>query len=110
MPAGRSGRLPDRLARRLPLRRPDPYAREGPVMIDTPVSDGNRQQLTTNPSGEPTLTQLVSGITDDAQRLMVQQYQMLRAELKEDLRRTKSALAYLSVGIVASLIGVLFLV
>jgi predicted lysophospholipase L1 biosynthesis ABC-type transport system permease subunit len=79
-------------------------------MIDTPVSDGNRQQLTTNPSGEPTLTQLVSGITDDAQRLMVQQYQMLRAELKEDLRRTKSALAYLSVGIVASLIGVLFLV
>ena len=79
-------------------------------MIDTPVSDGTRQPLTASPSGEPTLTQLVSGIADDAQRLIVQQYQMLRAEVKEDLRRTKSALLYMSVGIVASLIAVLFLV
>src|SRR5215216_3136797 len=79
-------------------------------MIDTPVSDGTRQGLTAPPpAGEPTLTQLVSGIADDAQRLIQQQYQMLRAEVKEDFRRTKSALAYMSVGIVATLIAVMFL-
>jgi MFS family permease len=79
-------------------------------MIDTPVSDGTRQPLTANPpGGEPTLTQLVSGIADDAQRLIVQQYQMLRAEVKEDFRRTKAAVGYMSVGIVATLIGVMFL-
>ena len=80
-------------------------------MIDTPVSDGTRQQLPPPPPGhEPTLTELVSGIADDAQRLIKQQYQMLRAEVKEDIRRTKSALTYMSAGIVASLIGVFFLV
>jgi hypothetical protein len=80
-------------------------------MIDTPVSDGTRQPLTANPpGGEPTLTQLVSGIADDAQRLIQQQYQMLRAEVKEDIRRTKSAIKYLSLGIGAALVGAVFLV
>jgi MFS family permease len=79
-------------------------------MIDTPASDGTRQSLTANPpAGEPTLTQLVSGIADDAQRLIRQQYQMLRAEVKEDIRRTKTALMYMSVGIVATLLAVMFL-
>ena len=78
-------------------------------MIDTPVTDGNRQSLNT-PGREPTLTELVSGIADDAQRLIQQQYQMLRAEIKEDVRRTKSALMYMGFGIGASIIGVLFLV
>jgi hypothetical protein len=78
-------------------------------MIDTPVTDGNRQALNT-PGPEPTLTELVSGIADDAQRLIHQQYQMLRAEVKEDIRRTKSALAYMGFGIGASLVGALFLV
>jgi len=77
-------------------------------MIDTPITDGNRQALNA-PQGEPTLTELVSGIADDAQKLIHQQYQMLRAEVKEDIRRTKSALAYMGFGIGASLIAVLFL-
>ena len=80
-------------------------------MIDTPVPDGTRQQLpAAAPDREPTLTELVTGIAEDAQRLLKQQYQMLRAEIKEDIRRTKSALTYMSAGIVASLIGVVFLV
>jgi hypothetical protein len=80
-------------------------------MIDTPVSDGTRQQLPpAAPGHEPTVTQLISGIAEDAQHLIKQQYQMLRAEVKEDIRRTKSALTYMSAGIVASLIGVVFLV
>jgi len=78
-------------------------------MIDAPVTDGNRQSLNT-PGREPTLTELVSGIADDAQRLIHQQYQMLRAEIKEDMRRTKSALAYMGFGVGASIIGALFLV
>ena len=78
-------------------------------MIDTPVTDGNRQALNTA-GREPTLTELVSGIADDAQRLIHQQYQMLRAEIKEDIRRTKSALTYMGFGIGASIIGALFLV
>lgn len=78
-------------------------------MIDTAVTDGNRQAL--NATGrEPTLTELVSGIADDAQRLIHQQYQMLRAEVKEDIRRTKSALAYMGFGIAASIVGAIFLV
>ena len=80
-------------------------------MIDTPVADGARQQLSPPaPAREPTLTELVQGIAEDAQRLIKQQYQMLRAEVRDDIRRTKSALTYLSAGIVASLIGVVFLV
>jgi len=78
-------------------------------MIDTPRTDGNRQALNT-PGGEPTVTELISGIADDAQRLITQQYQMLRAEVKEDIRRTKSALAYMGFGIFATLVGALFLV
>ena len=78
-------------------------------MIDSPITDGNRQSLNA-PGGEPSLTELVSGITSDAQRLLQQQYQMLRAELKEDIRRTKSALAYMGFGIAATVVGAIFLV
>jgi H+/Cl- antiporter ClcA len=79
-------------------------------MIDPPVSDGTRQSLTVNPpAGEPTLTQIVSGIAEDAQRLIRQQYQMLRAEVKEDIRRTKTALKYMGLGIGAALVGAVFL-
>jgi hypothetical protein len=78
-------------------------------MIDTPVSDGTRPQLPpAAPGHEATFSELISGIAEDAQRLLQQQYQMLRAEVKEDIRRTKQALLYMSVGIVASLIGALF--
>jgi hypothetical protein len=76
-------------------------------MIDTTVPDGTRQSL--NHPGEPTLTDLVSGIAADAQRLIQQQYQMLRAEIHEDIRRTKAALAYMAFGIGATLIAAMFL-
>jgi Putative Actinobacterial Holin-X, holin superfamily III len=78
-------------------------------MIDTPRTDGNRQSLNV-PGQEPTVTQLVSGIAEDAQRLITQQYQMLRAEVREDIRRTKAALAYMGFGAAAAAVGLLFLV
>jgi hypothetical protein len=79
-------------------------------MIDTPVSDGPRQTLTTADGREPTVAELVSGIADDTKRLFRQQYQMLRAEIREDFRRTKSAVKYMGLGVAGVLAGALFLV
>jgi len=80
-------------------------------MIDHPVADGPRQSLASpGAGGEPTLAQLVSGIADDAQRLIRQQYQMLRAEVKEDIRRTKQAGKYMGIGVAGLMVGALFLV
>jgi hypothetical protein len=80
-------------------------------MIDTPVSDGTRQSLSPAETGrEPTVTELVSGIADDTRRLFQQQYQLFRAEIREDFRRTKSAVKYMSIGGFAAAAGTLFLV
>lgn len=78
-------------------------------MIDTPVADGARQTLNTAGPAS-TLTELVSGIADDAQRLIQQQYQMFRAEVREDIRRTKTAATYMGFGAAATAVGALFLV
>ena len=43
------------------------------------------------------LTGLVSGIVDDAQKLLRQQVEMLKAEVKEDFRRSKRAVSSLRV-------------
>jgi hypothetical protein len=37
---------------------------------------------------EPSVTSLVTGILDDAQRLFKQQFEMLKAEVRDDLRKT----------------------
>lgn len=56
------------------------------------------------------LTGLVSGILDDAQRLAGQQFAMLKAELKEDFDRTQRAARYGGIGIVMLTVGGLTLV
>jgi hypothetical protein len=78
-------------------------------MIDTPVTGGARQSLAMPAPNEPTVTELVSGIAEDAERLIRQQYQMLRAEIREDVRYTKTAIKYLGVGAIGALVGALFL-
>ncbi len=55
------------------------------------------------------LTRLVSGIIDDATSLIGQQASMLRAEIREDLRRTKQAAKYLGFGLGLVAVGGLFL-
>jgi hypothetical protein len=62
------------------------------------------------PVAQPTVTELVSGIMTDAQKLGRQQIDMLKSEFKEDLRRTKQATIYGGVGIVLSTVGGLALV
>ena len=57
-----------------------------------------------------TVTGLVSGIVDDAQRLLAQQVQMLKAEVKEDFRRSKRAAEFGAIGIVLLTVGFLALV
>jgi hypothetical protein len=66
---------------------------------------------TADPAPAPgTVTQLVTGIIDDAQRLAKQQLDMLKSEFHEDLRRTRRALECGGIGIVLATVGVLALV
>jgi len=58
---------------------------------------------------EPTVTELVSGIIDDAQKLIKQQVEMLRVEIRDDFRRTREATQYVGVGIVVGAVGGVFL-
>lgn len=57
-----------------------------------------------------TVTELVRGILDDAQKLARQQVDMLKAEFKEDVRQTKRAVEFGSIGIVLLTVGGLALV
>jgi len=55
-------------------------------------------------------TRLVSGILDDAGKLIRQQAALFRAEIREDVRRTLTAVKYLGVGIGVAAVGALFVI
>ena len=65
---------------------------------------------TNNTPTAPTVSGLVSGILDDAQTLVKQQIEMLKAEVREDFRRSKRAAEFGAVGIVCATVGSLGLV
>lgn len=52
-----------------------------------------------------TVTSLVRGIVDDAQELMKQQFMLLKAEVQEDMRKTREAATSLVVGLTVSFLG-----
>jgi len=54
-----------------------------------------------------TVTGLVSGILSDAQKLIRQQADMLKAEVREDFQRSKRAAEFGSLGIVCATVGAL---
>ena len=56
------------------------------------------------------VTGLVSGIINDAQTLLKQQAEMLKAEVREDFQRSKRAAEFGSVGIVCATVGALGLI
>jgi hypothetical protein len=56
------------------------------------------------------VTTLVSGILDDAQKLVRQQIDMLKSEVREDFRRSKRAAEFGGLGIVLLTVGFLGLV
>jgi len=55
------------------------------------------------------MTELVAGILSDAQTLIKQQFAMLRAEIKEEVRQTTAAGKCFSIGVALGAVGVLFL-
>ena len=76
-----------------------------------PVPPTNAQQ--THPDGAPSaasVSGLVSGIIDDAQHLIRQQADMLKAEIREDFQRSKRAAEFGALGIVSGTVGVLALI
>lgn len=57
------------------------------------------------PTSEQSVTSLVTGIINDAQELIGQQLTMFRAEVKEDLRKTRDAALPMILGGVVTLFG-----
>jgi len=55
------------------------------------------------------VTALVTGIVNDAQELMKQQFALFRHEVKTDLRKTTNAVLLLAVGAVVAFVGVVHL-
>lgn len=78
----------------------------------TPVSTSDTTPATPmrNVAGSESLTKLVSGILDDAQALARQQFEMLKAEVREDFSRSRRAAEFGATGIVLLTVGMLGLV
>jgi hypothetical protein len=53
----------------------------------------------------PSATTLVSGILTDVQQLMAQQTQLLRLEIREDLRKARTGAIFLGVGVGITAVG-----
>jgi hypothetical protein len=75
----------------------DTETRSTPAETATPAANGN-------------VTGLVSGILDDAQKLVRQQIDMLKSEVREDFKRSKRAAEFGGLGIVLLTVGCLGLV
>lgn len=74
--------------------------------LDTPTRAADAPAV----PAQGTVTELVSGIIADVQKLAAQQMNMLKAEVREDLSRTKSALVMGGIGVTLLTIGGLALV
>src|ERR671934_567160 len=59
---------------------------------------------------EPSLAQLLTGIANDAKELMRQELALAKHEIREDLRKTKTAMLSLGIGIGVAAIGGLLLI
>src|SRR5215831_9611494 len=59
---------------------------------------------------EPSLAQLLTGIVNDAKELMHQELALAKHEIREDLRKTKTAVLSLGMGIGVAAIGGLLLI
>jgi hypothetical protein len=59
---------------------------------------------------EPSLTQLLTGIVDDAKALLRQELALAKHEIREDLRKTQTAILSLGLGIGVAAIGGLLLI
>lgn len=60
-------------------------------------------------TGEQSLTSLVRGIVNDAQELFRQQIALFKAEVREDMRKTREAALSLVIGVGVTFFGLLLL-
>jgi hypothetical protein len=74
-------------------------------MTDTESRPTPATAATDGPGNGGNLTGLVSGILDDAQKLMRQQVDMFKSEVREDFKRSKRAAEYGGLGIVLLTVG-----
>jgi len=63
----------------------------------------------TKPENDVSVTSLVSGIISDAQDLFKQQFELLKHDVREDIRKAKDASLMLVCGLSCSLVGLLLL-
>jgi uncharacterized membrane protein YqjE len=63
----------------------------------------------TQTGSEPSVTSLVNGILDDVRELVKQQAALFKAEVQEDLQKTKEATLALAWGIGVGVLGILLL-
>jgi len=61
------------------------------------------------PAPDTSVTELVTGILHDAQDLIKQQFELLRVEVKDDLRKTRDASLLMGVGGLVGLVGLIHL-
>jgi uncharacterized membrane protein YqjE len=79
-------------------------------MTEAQTRLGTSPAVQPDSSGNGTVTSLIAGILDDAQKLARQQFDMLKAEIHEDLRSSKRAAEYGGLGVVLLTVGLLGLV
>jgi len=60
-------------------------------------------------TSEPSVTSLVTGITDDLQQLIRQQAALVRQEIQEDIRKTKEGAVAFALGAGAAAVSVVLL-
>jgi hypothetical protein len=58
-----------------------------------------------NGASHPSVTSLVSGIVGDVEQLIVQQGQLIRLEIREDLRQARTGTIFLGAGFGITLVG-----
>jgi hypothetical protein len=61
------------------------------------------------PELDPSVTTLVSGIIGDVQDLLKQQFDLLKHEVREDIRKTKNAILVAGLGVGFGLVGAVLL-
>jgi uncharacterized membrane protein YqjE len=83
---------------------------EDESMSDIQTQRSNVEAPPPLPQVDGTVTTLVTGILDDAQKLVRQQIEMLKVEVTEDLHRSKRAAEFGGIGVVLLTVGILGLV
>jgi len=62
------------------------------------------------PAPDASVTELVSGIVSDAQELIKQQFELLKHEVRDDLRKTRDAGLCIGFGALVGLVGMALLI